>query len=164
MTDVCEVVEALKENFVAGEVAFGEAADDIEGGIPGERGESFQLAGAKVDEMAAGEKERRFVLRSGETGVGRKSRNGEIDDKADEGGDGEVMEVVGEEVIKQGEMAEDELEGGGRQLGGKIGEAGDRGEEFAMEGVEERSVVAGSVEKLGNGAGFSEEGVGRSGG
>lgn len=164
MTDVCEVVEALKENFVAGEVAFGEAADDIEGGIPGERGESFQLAGAKVDEMAAGEKEHRFVLRSGETGVGRKSRNGEIDDEADEGGDGEVMEVVGEEVVEQCEMAEDELEGGGRQLGGKIGKAGDRSEEFAMEGVEERSVVAGGVEKLGDGAGSSEEDVSGSGG
>lgn len=41
MTDVCEVVKTPEENFVAGEVAFGEAADDIEGGIPGERGESF---------------------------------------------------------------------------------------------------------------------------
>lgn len=41
MADACEVVETLKENFVAGEVAFGEVADDIEGGIPGERGKGF---------------------------------------------------------------------------------------------------------------------------
>lgn len=114
--------------------------------------------------MAAGEEEYGLVLRSGETGTGRESRNGEIDDEADEGGDGEVMEVVGEEVVEQCEMAEDELEGGGRQLGGEVGEAGDRGEEFAMEGVEERSVVAGSVEKLGDGAGSSEEDVSGSGG
>lgn len=61
-------------------------------------------------------------------------------------------------------MAEDELEGGGRQFGGEVGKAGDRGEELAMEGVEEGSVATGSVEKLGNGAGSPEKGVGGSGG
>lgn len=50
--------------------------------------------------MAAGEEEYGFVLRSGETGTGCESRDGEIDDEADEGGNGEVMEMVGEEVVE----------------------------------------------------------------
>lgn len=158
------MVEALEESLVAGEVTFGEAADDVEGGILGERGEDFQLAGAEVNEVTAGKEEHGLVLRSGETGAGRESRNGEVDDEADEGGDRQVMEMAREEVVEKGEMAEDEAEGGGRRFGGKIGKVGDSGEELSVESVEQGSVAAGSVEKLGDGTGPLEEGVSGSGG
>lgn len=113
--------------------------------------------------MAAGEEEYGLVLRSGEAGGGNESRGGEVDDEADEGGDWEKMEMVGEKIVEEGEATEDEAEGACGERSGEVGKVGDGGEELAVESVEEGGVAAGKAEEVGKGAGVLEEGVGGGG-